>query len=313
MQAAWKTNELLDTMDEATKARVLTIDNTRALLTEWGNDPVNDHGGVAALSTIPPPLVRVHAAGILKHYDDVCGDQYGWHENFCDLWQSGVEAVIAVDPEAVATFVEHTLPPRLEDAATDFAEQCNPGQEPPSLFQEPLLDTAAMLREIAALDPRLLAPSARRLAAALHPHWKALLRTPGYPAAGCGSLEDLRGVLGNLTAPLAITDLGGNEHLLPVGWSAAPGGDLVALAQLEHPATLGAAEQAFKLVTADATAAAATVPVLLSGSTPPSACLVWLDSDKNARSGDKDGTPAPTRGSDEDDGPGAKRARLAHV
>ena len=84
---------------------------------------------------------------------------------------------------------------------------------------------------------------------------------------------------GSQAAPLDIVVLGGNEYPLATpGWWSVPGGDLVAQALALHPALVEAGQR-FCLVTSDGAAAPATVPLLLSGPTPPKATLVWLADD----------------------------------
>ena len=80
------------------------------------------------------------------------------------------------------------------------------------------------------------------------------------------------------SAPLQIVDIGGNTYQLAARWWSAPGGDLVALALAQHPALVEAGQR-FELGTSDGTATPATVPLLLSGPTPPKATLVWLADD----------------------------------
>jgi hypothetical protein len=89
-------------------------------------------------------------------------------------------------------------------------------------------------------------------------------------------------VAGSQAAPLDIVDIGGNRYPLAApGWWATPGGDLVAMALAQHPA-LVEADQRFELVTSDGAATPATVPLLLSGPTPPKAPLIWLSNDDDA-------------------------------
>ena len=67
-------NEILGGLDQATKERVLTVENSRAFLTECGNDLVNEADEFANLDDVPPALVRAHATGILTHYYMICSD-----------------------------------------------------------------------------------------------------------------------------------------------------------------------------------------------------------------------------------------------
>ena len=92
-------------------------------------------------------------------------------------------------------------------------------------------------------------------------------------------------VAASQAAPLQIVDIGGNTYPLEAGWWSVPGGDLVAQALAQHPA-LAEAGQRFELVTSDGAAVPATVPLLLSGPTPPKTTLIWLsDDDADASAG----------------------------
>ena len=87
-------------------------------------------------------------------------------------------------------------------------------------------------------------------------------------------------------APLQIAAGSAAEHALAAGWWSAPGGDLVAQALAQHPA-LAEAGQQFYLATPEeangnGAVAPATVPLLLSGPTPPKAVLVWLADGEDA-------------------------------
>ena len=88
-------------------------------------------------------------------------------------------------------------------------------------------------------------------------------------------------------APLQIVAAGSAaECALAAGWWSAPGGDLVAQALAQHPA-LAEAGQQFYLATPEeangnGAVAPATVPLLLSGPTPPKAVLVWLADGEDA-------------------------------
>ena len=84
---------------------------------------------------------------------------------------------------------------------------------------------------------------------------------------------------GSQAVPLDIVSIGGSRYPLAApGWWATPGGDLVAMVLAQHP-TLVEANQRFELVTSDGAAIPATVPLLLSGPTPPKAALVWTSND----------------------------------
>ena len=91
---------------------------------------------------------------------------------------------------------------------------------------------------------------------------------------------------GSQAAPLDIVDIGGNCYPLPApGWWATPGGDLVATALVE-------ANQPFELVISDGAATPATVPLLLSGPSPPKAALVWLSNDDDTDTADANASAA---------------------
>ena len=102
---------------------------------------------------------------------------------------------------------------------------------------------------------------------------------------------------GSQAAPLDIVDIGGNCYPLPApGWWATPGGDLVATAL-----ALVEANQPFELVISDGAATPATVPLLLSGPSPPKAALVWLSNDDDTDTADANASAAA---------PAAKRPRV---
>ena len=170
---------------------MLTAENTRVFLTKCGDDLVNEPQQFASLQQVPKALVRSHAAGILKHYYWLCSDAYGWHEDYSGAWLSVVEAIAAADASAVATLVEKALLPALEKAASAFKAGGD-------LFQHPLADNAGMLRDIASVEVQLLAPCATRLAAALRPHWGALVDFDPYPTRDAKSFATLREALEHL-------------------------------------------------------------------------------------------------------------------
>ena len=160
--------EELESMDDQTLLRVLTPENTKKLLTVWGNDPVNDFSelsGLCMLSRIPTSIVQFHGMSILKHLDDVVDDKYGWHENYVELWAVAVQAVAEKCAGVLEQFVEGTLVPRLKEEAHQYNNNAGDenGNNRPSLFQTTLLDTAAQLGEIALAKPALLTSTADKL------------------------------------------------------------------------------------------------------------------------------------------------------
>lgn len=64
------------------------------------------------------------------------------------------------------------------------------------------------------------------------------------------------------------------------------------MALAQHPA-LGEANQRFELVTSDGAAAPATVPLLVSGPTPPKVPLIWLSNDDDADADASAAAPGP--------------------
>ena len=153
---------------------------------------------------LPSSFLRAHAADVLKNaYYCYCeAISYG-NGRHVETWKTVVEEVAKVDREAVMSFVEHTLLPEIKEAAEKFAKECETapwGEEPPNLERTPLLDIAAMIRDMTAVDSKLLAPpSAICLAAALRPHWEALLRYNTYPCWNlCEDFEKLQKLIGNI-------------------------------------------------------------------------------------------------------------------
>ena len=164
----------------------LTVENTRALLTEWGHDPVNEGwelAGLYELHRLPREIIEAHAEGILSHLDNVVDDQYGWHENYPALWESVVQPLARICPRALQGFVEKTMLPRLIEAADDYAQEAE-GKDPrPSLFQDSLLDTCAQLGGIALAGKdgaAVLAPVAERLRAVVEKAWADFERQGMY-------------------------------------------------------------------------------------------------------------------------------------
>jgi hypothetical protein len=168
-------------------ARLLTTANTKALLTEWGSDPVNDNSefvGLWHLSKLPAPVVAFHAEGILTHVDAVLDGTYGWHEKYTYLWECVVTFLAPTYPRVVAAFVSETMLPRLQAASVDYAERCLAaaarGDMRPSMFQDELLDSSARLGEIALRNAAVLAPHATELREIVRAHWEDLTREGYY-------------------------------------------------------------------------------------------------------------------------------------
>ena len=182
---------LLSEFDPQVLARLLTNANTKALLTEWGSDPVNDNGefvGLYHLARLPAPVVAFHAEGILKHVDDVLDGTYGWHENYPYLWEAVAEHFAAALPNVLTAFISDTMLPRLKAASADYAEQVEAAeaggsdnhQRRPSLFQHELLDSSARLGEVARHNPAVLAAHAAELREIVLAHWEDLTREGYY-------------------------------------------------------------------------------------------------------------------------------------
>ena len=189
---SYESLDFLNELDEKTKASVLTVSNTKFLLTQWPKDPVNDPFSFVDLQSIPPALIITHASDILANRDDVCADQYGWHEQYRDAWDHTVEVLGHECPALIKNFVQNTLLPRLEGATVHYVKAKTASGKPPDLFQEPIYDTAAMLGAVATEDPTLLGSAVERLAEVLHPHWNELIGAGLYR---CADIKALRSTL----------------------------------------------------------------------------------------------------------------------
>lgn len=183
-KSTYEVMEKLQELDAEALERVLTVDNTKNLLTVWGSDPVNDYSeltGLWMLRQIPQSIVQAHAEGILSHLYDIVDDHYGHHENYPDLWGAVVDAMAVACPDALAKFVGETLVPRLKEAATSYKEEAGEaGARRPSLFQTDLLDTTAMLGQIAKSKASVLTSVAAEVLAVVDDSWADLTREDFY-------------------------------------------------------------------------------------------------------------------------------------
>jgi len=125
----------LDTLDASALGRVLTVDNSKYLLTssDWiDRDVVNGMTGSLCLyyrlEDISTDILIAHSSAILLCADDIldCGEYYYQHENYYEFWEGFCKSIArtAFPPNTMQTYLEEELLPRLSDEY-DCLVACN--------------------------------------------------------------------------------------------------------------------------------------------------------------------------------------------
>jgi hypothetical protein len=208
----FETMEMLDELPDAEKSEIIsniaTIENTEAMLTTWGSDPVNDptdFRGISLLNELPKEIVAHHAEAMLKHIDsDVCEDEkYGFHESYHYLWQQCVAGVVQKCPDQLAAYIKDTMIPRLQageegeskvdaegvdkvDEEGEDSDVCEvagesevdeEGGAKPSIEQDDMIYLEAVrLGVIAEEGPGLLAIHSEQLKKKFGEHWSDIMK-----------------------------------------------------------------------------------------------------------------------------------------
>ena len=172
------TREYLEEMSPSDRARLLTSDTCRKILTNTIVDPVNDwwlHFEISpGVDVFPRPVICDLAGGIMRNlYENMDGgDCYGYHENWQDYWRGGVEYMSKICPRAVTKFVCGRMffdlcnSIRLEEHEFEFSSKSSLYD-----YQSSFTCLCCMLADVAQIDASLLHPCAPLLLEVLHPHW----------------------------------------------------------------------------------------------------------------------------------------------
>jgi hypothetical protein len=146
----WRLSETLDILSEEALARVVNIENSTLLFSNWvGLDVVNEPYAQTVLHhlrSFPREVVVTHAAAILKNGDDIMdeGDAYYYHENYMDFWPIFCKNIAELAPAAVTTYLNETLLPRMREAES----------------ADDILNHVIMLSDIVAANPDCLGGTA---------------------------------------------------------------------------------------------------------------------------------------------------------
>jgi hypothetical protein len=172
------TREYLDEMSERDRARLLTSDTCRKILTNTVIDPVNDwwlHFEISPGEDVfPRPVICDLADGIMRNlYENMEGGEfYCFHENWPDYWRGGVEYMSKICPHAVTKFVCSRVffdlcnSISLENGEFEFSSKSRLYE-----YDSSFTCLCCMLADVAQVNASLLQPCAPLLLEVLHPHW----------------------------------------------------------------------------------------------------------------------------------------------